>query len=317
MRAMRYRQLGRSGLTVSAVGLGGNNFGRRCDLEQTRAVVAAALDQGITLLDTADVYGKGASERFLGEVLKGRRDQVVIATKFGSHLDGPEEEARGSRRYLRRAIEASLRRLQTDYVDLYQQHVPDPKTPLEETIAALDELIADGKIRYAGSSNYPGWRIADADWIARSEGRARLISAQNRYSLLQRGVEQEVIPACIQHGVGMLPFFPLANGMLTGKYRRGERPPEGTRLHGRPQLLTDTAFDRIEALEKYAAERGRTLLEVAIGGLAAQPAVASVIAGATRPEQVRANAAAGAWELTAGDLAALDAIVPRGQGVPE
>jgi aryl-alcohol dehydrogenase-like predicted oxidoreductase len=312
---MRHRQLGTSGLTVSVVGLGGNNFGRRCDLEGTRAVVDAALEAGIMLLDTADVYGnRGGSETFLGQVLKGRRDQVVLATKFGQRMDGPEEEAPGSRRYIRRAIEASLRRLQTDHVDLYQQHIPDPLTPLDETIAALDELVAEGKIRYAGSSNYAGWQIADADWIARGERRARMISAQNRYSLLERGVEQEVIPACLAHGIGMLPFFPLANGLLTGKYHRGERAPRGTRLAERPALLTDAAFDRVEALEKYAAERGVTLLEVAVGGLAAQPAVASVIAGATRPEQVRANAAAGAWEPSATDLAALDEIAPRGTG---
>jgi aryl-alcohol dehydrogenase-like predicted oxidoreductase len=266
---MRHRQLGTSGLTVSVVGLGGDNFGRRCDLEGTRAVVDAALEAGITLLDTADVYGnRGGSETFLGQVLKGRRDQVVLATKFGQRMDGPEEEAPGSRRY----------------------------------------------IRYAGSSNYAGWQIADADWIARGERRARMISAQNRYSLLERGVEQEVIPACLAHGIGMLPFFPLANGLLTGKYHRGERAPRGTRLAERPALLTDAAFDRVEALEKYAAERGVTLLEVAVGGLAAQPAVASVIAGATRPEQVRANAAAGAWEPSATDLAALDEIAPRGTG---
>ncbi len=310
---MRYRQLGTSGLTVSVVGLGCNNFGRQCDLEGTRAVVDAALEEGVTLLDSADIYGnKGGSETFLGEVLKGRRDQVILATKFGSPMGGPEEEARGSRRYIRRAIEASLRRLQTDYVDLYQQHVPDFKTPLEETVAALDELVREGKVRYAGSSNYPGWRIADADWNARTERRARMISAQNHYSLLDRGVEEEVIPACLEHGVGMLPFFPLANGLLTGKYRRGEQPPRAARLAGRPGLLTDAAFDRVEALEKYAAERGLSLLEVAVGGLAAQPAVASVIAGATRPEQVRANVAAGAWEPTADDLDALDAIAPRG-----
>jgi len=310
---MRYRQLGTSGLTVSVVGLGCNNFGRVCDLEGTRAVVDAALEDGITLLDTADTYGnKGGSETFLGEVLKGRRDRVVLATKFGSAMDGPEEEARGSRRYVRRAIEASLRRLQTDHVDLYQQHVPDPKTPLEETVAALDELVGEGKVRYLGSSNIASWQIADADWIARTERRSRMISAQNHYSLLERGVEEEVIPACLEHGVGMLPFFPLGSGMLTGKYRRGEPAPRGTRLAGRPHLLTDAAFERVEALEKYAAERDRTLLEVAIGGLAAQPAVTSVISGATRPEQVRANAAAGAWEPTADDLAALDAIVPRG-----
>ncbi len=313
---MRYRQLGTSGLTVSVVGLGCNNFGRRIDLERTRAVVDAALEVGITLLDTADTYGnRGGSETFLGEVLKGRRDQVVIATKFGSPMGGPEAEARGSRRYIRRAIEASLRRLQTDHVDLYQQHTPDPLTPLEETIAALDELVTEGKARYAGSSNFAAWRIADADWIARTERRSRMISAQNHYSLLAREVEAELVPACLQHGIGVLPYFPLANGLLSGKYLRGEPVPEGTRLSGRSDLLTDAAFDKLEALEKFAAERGRTLLEVGIGGLAAQPAVASVIAGATRAEQVRANAAAGNWEPTADDLAALDGIVPRGSSV--
>jgi aryl-alcohol dehydrogenase-like predicted oxidoreductase len=310
---MRYRQLGTSGLTVSVVGLGCNNFGTRCDLEQTRAVVDAALDQGITLLDTADTYGNaGGSETFLGEILKGRRDQVVLATKFGSPMGGPEEEARGSRRYIRQAVEASLRRLQTDDIDLYQHHRPDPKTPLEETVAALDELVVEGKLRYAGSSNYAGFRIADAEWIARGEHRTRLISAQNHYSLLERGVEEEVIPACVEHGVGMLPFFPLASGLLTGKYRRDGAAPEGSRLVGRTDWLTADAFDKVEALEKYAAERDLSLLDVAVGGLAAQPAVASVIAGATRPEQVPANVKAADWQPTPDDLASLDAIVPRG-----
>jgi aryl-alcohol dehydrogenase-like predicted oxidoreductase len=310
---MRYRQLGTSGLTVSVVGLGCNNFGNRCDLEQTRTVVDAALDQGVTLLDTADTYGNGGgSETFLGQILKGRRDQVVLATKFGSPMDGPREEARGSRRYIRRAVEASLRRLQTDYIDLYQHHRPDPRTPLEETVAALDELVSDGKVRYAGSSNYAGYRIADAAWIAREQRRGRLISAQNHYSLLERGVEQEVIPACVEHGVGMLPFYPLANGLLTGKYTRDGAAPEGSRLVGRADWLTAEAFDKVEALEKYAEERGLRLLEVAVGGLAAQPAVASVIAGATRPEQVLANVKAVDWQPTPEDLDALDAIVPRG-----
>jgi aryl-alcohol dehydrogenase-like predicted oxidoreductase len=311
---MRYRQLGTSGLTVSVVGLGCNNFGYRCDLEQTRAVVDAALEQGITLLDTADVYGNGGgSETFLGQILKGRRDQVVLATKFGSLMGGLEEEARGSRRYIRRAVEASLQRLQTDYIDLYQQHRPDPKTPLEETIAALDELATEGKVRYPGSSNYAGFRIADAAWIARVHNRTRLISAQNHYSLLERGVEQEVIPACIEHGVGMLPFFPLASGLLTGKYRRdGAAPAGGGRLVGRADWLTTNAFDKVEALEKYAADRDLRLLDVAVGGLAAQPAVASVIAGATRPEQVLANVKAADWHPSPDDLAALDALVPRG-----
>ena len=309
---MRYRQLGTSGLTVSVVGLGCNNFGTRLDLERTRAVVDAAIEHGITLLDTADTYGQGDSEAFLGEILKGRRDQVVIATKFGSLMGGLEEEARGSRRYIRRAVEASLRRLQTDHIDLYQHHRPDPKTPLEETVAALDELVVAGKVRYLGSSNYASYRIADADWIARTERRTRMVAAQNHYSLLERRVEEEVIPACVEHGIGMLPFFPLASGLLTGKYKRDAAAPEGSRLAGRADWLTTEAFDRVEALEKYAAERGRSLLDVAIGALAAQPAVASVIAGATRPEQVAANVAAGEWEPDQDDLAVLDKIAPRG-----
>jgi aryl-alcohol dehydrogenase-like predicted oxidoreductase len=311
---MRYRQLGTSGLTVSVVGLGCNNFGSRLDLERTRAVVDAAIDQDINLLDTSDTYGNGGgSETFLGEILKGRRDRVVLATKFGSPLPGSrDDEARGSRRYIRRAVEASLRRLQTDYIDLYQHHRPDPKTPLEETVAALDELVVEGKVRYAGSSNYAGFRIADGDWIANVEHRTRMISAQNHYSLLERTVEHEVIPACLEHGIGMLPFFPLASGLLTGKYKRDGSAPEGSRLVGRSDWLTEEAFDKVEALEKLAAERDLSLLDLAIGGLAAQPAVASVIAGATRPEQVVANVKAGEWEPTADDLAAIDAIVPRG-----
>jgi aryl-alcohol dehydrogenase-like predicted oxidoreductase len=311
---MRYRQLGTSGLTVSVVGLGCNNFGSRLDLERTRAVVDAAIEQDINLLDTSDTYGNGGgSETFLGEILKGRRDRVVLATKFGSPMPGSrDDEARGSRRYIRRAVEASLRRLQTDYIDLYQHHRPDPKTPLQETVAALDELVLEGKIRYAGSSNYAGFRIADADWISNVEHRTRMISAQNHYSLLERTVEHEVIPACVEHGIGMLPFFPLASGLLTGKYKRDGTAPEGSRLVGRGDWLTEEAFDKVEALEKLADERGRSPLDLAIGGLAAQPGVASVIAGATRPEQVLANVKAGEWEPTAEDLAAIDAVVPRG-----
>jgi aryl-alcohol dehydrogenase-like predicted oxidoreductase len=311
---MRYRQLGTSGLTVSVVGLGCNNFGSRLDLERTRAVVDAAIEQDINLFDTSDTYGNGGgSETFLGEILKGRRDRVVLATKFGSPMPGSrDDEARGSRRYIRRSVEASLRRLQTDYIDLYQHHRPDPKTPLQETVAALDELVLEGKVRYAGSSNYAGFRIADADWIANVDHRTRMISAQNHYSLLERTVEHEVIPACVEHGIGMLPFFPLASGLLTGKYKRDGTAPEGSRLVGRGDWLTEEAFDKVEALEKLADERGRSLLDLAIGGLAAQPGVASVIAGATRPEQVVANVKAGEWEPTAEDLAAIDAVVPRG-----
>jgi aryl-alcohol dehydrogenase-like predicted oxidoreductase len=307
---MTHRRLGDSGLVASVVGLGCNNFGRRIDLDATRAVVDAALDEGITLFDTSDSYGE--SETFLGEVLKGRRDDVVLATKFGSDLGGrlgADWGARGSRRYIRRAVESSLSRLQTDWIDLYQLHFPDPATPIEETLAALDELVREGKVRYIGSSNLAAWQVTEADWIARTRGSARFVSAQNHYSLLERGVERELVPACLAHGVGLLPYFPLASGLLTGKYRRGEPAPAGTRLADRPDRLVQAAFGTIEALEKYAAERGRTLLDVAIGGLAARPAVGSVIAGATRPEQVRANVAAGGWRPSDGDLAALDKIL--------
>jgi len=302
---MRYRQLGESGLTVSVVGLGGNNFGGRIGLEETRSVVDAAIDCGVTLVDTADIYGNhGGSEELLGQVLGGRREDVVLATKFGMDM-GDGTVARGSRKYIRRAVEASLRRLQTDYIDLYQYHAPDGVTPLEETLATLDDLITDGTVRYIGSSNFVGWQIADADWIARTQHQARFVSAQNHYSLLQRDAEGEVIPSCMNRGVGVLPYFPLANGLLTGKYSRGQAPPRGTRLAGRESALTDDVFDKLEALERFGEHYGRSLLEVAIAGLAAMPAVASVIAGATKPEQVRANATAGDWELSPDELAKL------------
>jgi len=306
---MEYRRLGDSGLVVSVVGLGGNNFGRRIDLDATRAVVNAAFDEGITLIDTADIYGE--SEDYLGKLLRGNRDDLVIATKFGNPFGlGPDWEALGGRRYVRRAVESSLRRLRTDYIDLYQLHRPDRRTPIEETLAALDELVREGKVRYIGISNAGGWQIADADWTARTKGFSRFVSVQNHYNLLEREIEVEVIPACKRFGLGILPYFPLASGLLTGKYRRGEPPPAGTRLAGRTEALTDRAFDTVERLEKYAAERGRSLLEVAIGGLAAQPCVASVIAGATKPDQVRANVAAAAWTPSKEDLRALDEAAP-------
>lgn len=318
MSELRYRRLGDSGLVVSVVGLGCNNFRARCSDDDAFATIDAAIDAGVTLLDTADIYGnKGGSEELLGEALtkNGRRDDVVLATKFGMDMGGAAHEARGSRHYIRRAVRASLRRLQTDHIDLYQLHEPDPLTPIAETLAALDELVKEGLVRYVGSSNLAGWQIVDAEWVARTTGRERFISAQNHYSLLERAVEDEVVPACEQVGVGLLPYFPLANGLLTGKYRRDAPPPPGTRLGDNPQrageVLTGTAFDRVEALTAYAEEAGRTLLDVAIGGLAAQPTVVSVIAGATKPEQVRANAAAGAWQPTAAELAALDEIAPR------
>ena len=318
MSEMRYRQLGYSGLTVSVVGLGCNNFRSRTSDDDARAVIDAAVERGVTLFDTADIYGGGGgSEELIGEALGSRRDEVVLATKFGMPMPGAGAEARGSRRYVRSAVRASLRRLRTDWIDLYQYHEPDGVTPIEETLAALDELVREGLVRYVGSSNFAGWQIADADWAARHDGRQRFVSAQNEFSLLDRRAEAEVIPACEHFGVGQLPYFPLANGVLTGKYRRGEPPPEGSRLGGNAQraeqMLTGETYDRVEALEKLAAERGVSLLHVAIGGLAAQPAVASVIAGATRPEQVRANADAGLWEPTDDDLAAIDEIVPSGR----
>jgi aryl-alcohol dehydrogenase-like predicted oxidoreductase len=302
---MRYRQLGRSGLTVSVVGLGCNNFGGRIDLEASRAVVDAAIDEGITLFDTADVYGnRGGSETILGELLKGRRDGVVLATKWGVPM--ADEPATGSRRYIRKAVEASLGRLQTDHIDLYQLHRFDPLTPLEETLSALDELVKEGKVRYIGSSNFTAWQMADADWIARTHHLERFVSAQNHYSLLERAAEKELVPACAEHGVGILPFFPLANGLLTGKYQRGQDRPTGTRMEGRE--ITDATYDRIEALADFAKQRGHSLLELAISGLASRPAVGSVIAGAAKAEQVKANAAAGDWDLGAEDLEELSKL---------
>ena len=312
---MNFRRLGTSGLVVSVVGVGCNNFGRKLDADGTREVVDAALDAGITLFDTADIYGTphGTSEQLLGAALKGRRDEVVLATKFGmdmAGLNGNDFGARGSRRYVVRAVEASLRRLETDYIDLYQLHEPDPATPIEETLAALDDLVHSGKVRYLGNSNFAGWQIADADWTARAANLTPFISAQNRYSLLQRQVEVEVVPACEQFGLGLLPFFPLDSGLLTGKYRRGETPPDGTRLSlERYQRFLDGAdWDAIEALTAFGAERGHSLLDVAIAGLAAQPTVSSVIAGATSGDQVRRNAAATRWAPSGSDLAELDQI---------
>ena len=305
---MTYRPLGDSGLMVSTVGLGCNNFGMRIDAEATAAVVDAAIDAGITLFDTSDSYG--TSEEFLAPTLKGRRDQIVLATKFGSDLRGalgPDWDARASRRYVRLAVERSLTRLDTDHIDLYQLHKPDGTTPIEETLSVLTDLVHEGKVRYIGSSNLSAWQVADADWTANSAGLERFVSAQNEYSLLRTGVEAELIPACEQFGIGLLPYFPLASGLLTGKYRRGDAPPEGGRIAawGMTAMLSDDNFDRVEALEAFATERGITLLDVAMGGLAARPAVASVISGATSPEQVRANAAAGLWEPTDEDAEAL------------
>lgn len=307
---MTYRPLGSSGLMVSTVGIGCNAFGSRIDGATVRAVVDAALEEGITLFDTADAYGRGTSEELLGAALTGRRDEVVVATKFGMDMggvNGPDWGATGSRRYIRRAAETSLRRLDTDWIDLYQLHRPCPVTPIEETLAALHELVTEGKVRYVGSSNLAAWQVTDADWTARTSGLTPFVSAQNKYSLLDRRAEAELVPACEAAGVGILPYFPLEFGLLTGKYRRGQAPPEGTRLAAQAQAkrLAGADWDAIEALESFAADRELSLLEVAIGGLAAQPAVASVIAGVTSAEQVRANAAAGRWRPSAEDLALL------------
>jgi aryl-alcohol dehydrogenase-like predicted oxidoreductase len=315
---MRHRALGSSGLTVSVVGLGCNAFGSRIDAAQTQRVVDAALDHGITFFDTADTYGLGASEELLGRALGTRRDDVVVATKFGMDMDGgngPDWGARSSRRYLRRAVEASLRRLGTDHIDLYQIHQLDLVTPMDEIVTAMNELVDEGKVRYLGCSNFAAWEVAHAHWTATSRGLHPFVSAQNEYSLYNRAAEEELVPACERFGVGLLPYFPLAYGLLTGKYRRGQAAPEGSRLGSESQAhrLASADWDRVEALEKYAAERGVSLLGVALGGLAAQPAVASVIAGATRPEQVAANVEAGLWEPSAEDLGALDEV-NRGRG---
>jgi aryl-alcohol dehydrogenase-like predicted oxidoreductase len=321
MSDMTYRPLGRSGLMVSTVGLGTNAFGSRIDAAQSRAVVGAALDAGITLFDTSDTYGRGASEELLGAALGRRRDDVVLATKFGMDMggaNGPDWGARASRRYVRRAVEASLARLGTDHIDLYQLHQPDLVTPVGETLEALGELVAEGKVRYVGCSNFAAWEVVDAHWTARTRGLPPFVSAQNEYSLYNRAAEEELVPALAATGTALIAYFPLAYGLLTGKYRRGEPAPEGSRLAATSQSarLAGADWDRIEALEAYAAERGVGILDVAIGGLAAQPTVGSVIAGATRPEQVRANVAAGLWQPSPEDLAALARLnADRGAGM--
>lgn len=321
---MRTVRMGRSGLTVSAVGLGCNNLGRpgTATMEQsgTDAVVGAALDAGITFFDVADMYGAhpGLSEERLGAALGARRDEVVIGTKFGLDMggaNGPDGGARGSRAYIVRAVEASLRRLGTDWIDLYQFHTPDPQTPIEETLRALDDLVRAGKVRYIGHSNMTGWQIAQAEYVARELGTERFISAQNHYNLLDRRAELEVVPAAAEFGLGVLPYFPLANGLLTGKYSQGSAP-EGSRLsHVRQHMVEDADLEQLAAFGRFAAERGITEVQAAIGWLGAQGPVASVIAGATRVEQVAENAKAAEWEPTAADLAELDALFPATEKV--
>jgi aryl-alcohol dehydrogenase-like predicted oxidoreductase len=302
---MRTRTLGDGGPEVSVVGLGTNNFGRRCDYEQTRAVIDAALDAGVTLFDTADIYGQGLSEEYIGRALEGRRDRVVIATKFGMPMNERPEERRASPDYVRWAVEGSLRRLRTDVIDLYQLHEPDPVTPLEATLGTLNDLVHEGKVRWIGASNFSAEQIEEAEELARGAGLHRFVSVQNEYSLLDREAEDEVLPACERLGIGFLPYFPLANGLLTGKYRRGETATEG-RLAGSD--IRDEQWDRVDALQRFADARGISLLELAVGALLGMPAVTSVIAGATRPEQIRANVAAGEWEPSADDLEELRAL---------
>lgn len=303
---MRYNPLGDSGLMVSVVGVGCNAFGARIDEDQTKAVVDAAIEQGITLFDTADSYADGASEELLGRALGTRRESVLVATKFGmGDHDAEHFGAHGSRRYVRRAVEASLRRLGTDYIDLYQLHRPDPITPIDETLDAMSDLVTEGKVRYLGSSNLSAWQVADADWVARTAGYHRFVSAQNEYSLYNRSAEDELLPACERFGIGVLPYFPLAYGLLTGKYRRGEAAPAGSRLEAQAKRLENADWGRIEALQAFADARDISLLTLAVGGLAAQPAVGSVICGVTRPEQVVANVEAGLWQPSEHDVADL------------
>jgi aryl-alcohol dehydrogenase-like predicted oxidoreductase len=320
MGESNFRRIGRSGLAVSATGLGCNNLGRlhtaSVTVDGSRAVVDAAIDAGITFFDVADIYGApaGRSEEMLGTVLGSRRKDVIVATKFGMDAggaNGPDFNARGSRRYVRAAVEASLRRLNTDWIDLYQLHQPDPLTPLDETVAALDELVAAGLVRYIGHSNFSGWQLADAVWVARSAGRVPFISAQNEYSLLNRNIERELIPAAAAFGIGVLPFFPLANGLLSGKYTRSDAPAGSRLREQKPHLLDSAPWDALERLQEFADQRGVSMLQVAVGWLLANPQVSSVIAGATTPEQVAANAAAAtAFVPTQDDLDEIDKIFP-------
>lgn len=313
---MEFRRLGNSGLQVSLAGLGCNNFGMRIDAEQTRAVVHQALDEGITLFDTADIYGnRGQSEEMLGEALGNRRHEIVLASKFGMAMGEGPYKIGGSRRYIVAACEASLKRLGTDYIDLYQIHQPDPLTPEEETLSALDTLVRAGKVRYLGHSNYSGWQTANAAWIAKSHGWAPYVSAQNQYNLLDRSIEKDLMPACRNFGVGILPFFPLASGFLTGKYRKGEEPAQGTRFAAMRRLadpmLTDANFAMLARLDEFSSGHGHSLLELAVGWLATQPEISSVISGATSPEQVKQNAKAIAWHLTDDEMKEVSKITRR------
>jgi aryl-alcohol dehydrogenase-like predicted oxidoreductase len=310
---MEIRNLGRSGLRVSAIGLGCNNFGARINLEQTRAVIHKALDVGITLFDTADVYGeRGGSETCMGQVLGSDRKRIVLASKFCMPMGDGDDMKGASRRYIMAAVEASLKRLQTDWIDLYQLHSVDPLTPIEETLRALDDLVRSGKVRYIGCSNLPSWQVVEAAWTAKSEGLNPFVSCQDEFSLVKRDAEKELMPAARAYGMGLLPYFPLASGLLTGKYRRNAPMPEGARLTNTQRLadryLSDRNWQISEQLADFAEARGHTALELAFSWLLAQCPVSSVIAGATKPEQIAQNVAAGSWVLTPEELAEIDAI---------
>jgi len=310
---MKTRNLGNSGLAVSVVGLGCNNFGMRIDVEGSRAVIDKAIDLGITLFDTADVYGKrGGSETILGQALGERRKDIILATKFGMVMNEADTMKGASRRYILSAVESSLRRLNTDWIDLYQVHTPDPRTPLDETLKTLDDLVRQGKVRYFGCSNYPAWQVVEACWIGRGLGINSFASCQDEYSLLARTIERDLIPAMEKYRLGLLPYFPLASGLLTGKYKRGEAAAAGTRFAAwksvSQRYISEKNWSIVEALSNFASERGHTLLELAFSWLLAKPVVSSVIAGATRPDQVEMNVGAANWDLTSADLSAIDQL---------
>ena len=314
---MEQRNLGKSGLRVSVVGLGCNNFGGRIDLDATTKVVHKALDLGVTFFDESDTYGdpRGSSETCLGQILGDRRKDIVLATKFARPMDGAGRLQGASRRYIMAEVEASLKRLKTDWIDLYQQHQPDPLTPIEETLRALDDLVRQGKVRYIGCSTLPAWQVVEAEWTSRHLGLHRFVACQEEYSLLARDLDREMMPVLEAYDLGLIPFAPLANGLLTGKYKRDRPLPKGARLSYMPRAagryLTDDNWTLVERLEAFAAERDHTLLELALGWLLHRPAVASVIAGATRPEQVEQNVRAAGWALTAEDMQEIDWLTAK------
>ena len=308
---MEYRRLGKSGLKVSEVGLGGNNFGWWADEPTSFAVINHALDIGVNFVDTADVYDRGHSEEFVGKAVKGKRSQVIIATKFGGSMGDSPNERGGSRYYIMKAVDASLRRLQTDYIDLYQMHFPDPTTPIEETLRALDDLVRSGKVRYIGCSNFAAWQLCEALWTSRANNLQSFMTVQPRYNLYDRQIERELVPCCQAYSIGVIPYSLLAGGFLTGKYRQGEAPPDG-RLAGQMSassgLFKEANWNRVTKLEAFATERGHTMVELAIAWLLAKPWLSTVIAGARKTEQVSANVAAAEWKLTAEEVAEVEAI---------